>query len=78
MQCNAPTSVELEWTTQGAASVTLRIDGGPVFAHYSDGAHSELAPLTCDGNPQTYLLTARAANGTTASKTITLAERETT
>jgi hypothetical protein len=33
-------------------------------------------PLTCDGNKHSYALTARAANGDTATKSLELAERE--
>ena len=68
--CNAPTQIELHWETQGAQTVTLRINGGPVFARYPDGKHDELMPLACDGNPQTYMLTARAASGDIATKSL--------
>jgi len=73
--CNAPTQVELHWETQGAKTVTLQINGGSVFASYPNGKHDELVPLACDGNPQTYLLTARAANGDTATKSVTVDAR---
>jgi hypothetical protein len=75
VECNAPTSVELHWETQGAATVTLRIDAGPVFATYGDGSHDKLVPLACDGHAHTYTLVARAADGQTAVKTLTLTER---
>jgi hypothetical protein len=58
--------------------VTLRIDGGPVFAKYSNGPHDVLAPLACDGNPQTYLITAHGVNGNNATKSLVLKEREST
>jgi hypothetical protein len=75
-QCNAPTQVELHWVTRGATTVTLQINGGPVFARYSNGKHDELVPLACDGNPQTYLITARAGNGRTATKSVTVNVRK--
>jgi hypothetical protein len=74
--CDAPTQVELHWVTQHAKAVTLQINGGPVFASYPGGKSDELVPLACDGNPQTYLLTAHAVNGKTARKSLTVAERE--
>jgi hypothetical protein len=73
--CNAPTQVELHWETRGAKTVTLRINGGPVFASYANGKRDELVPLACDGTPQAYLLTARAANGDSATKSVTVEPR---
>jgi hypothetical protein len=73
--CNAPTQVELHWETGGANLVELRINGGTVFATYADGPHDELVPMACDGTAQTYEFTARAADGQTATKTLTLTER---
>jgi hypothetical protein len=74
--CNAPTQVELRWTTRHARSVTLRINGGPVFASYPNGRRDELVPLACDGNPQTYVIAARAPDGNTVTKSLTITERE--
>jgi len=74
--CNAPTQVELHWTAQHATTVTLQINGGPVFASYAGGTRDELVPLACDGNPQTYLLTAHAPNGRTATKSVTIDTRQ--
>jgi hypothetical protein len=74
VQCNAPTDVELHWETLGAISVTLRIDGGPVFATYADGPNDKLVPLACDGKPHSYTLTARAADGRITTKTLRLTE----
>jgi hypothetical protein len=67
--------VELQWETRGATTVTLRIDGGPVFATYRNGRKDELVPLACDGKPHSYTLTARAAGGQVASRTLRLTER---
>jgi hypothetical protein len=67
--------VELHWETRGANRVELRIDGGAVFATYTDGRHDELVPLACAGTPQTYELTALAADGQRATKTLKLTER---
>jgi hypothetical protein len=75
VQCNAPTQVELHWETSGANRVELRINSGAVFATYADGPHDELVPLACEGTPQTYQFTARAADGQTATRTLTLTER---
>jgi hypothetical protein len=74
--CNAPTQVELRWVTRHAKTVTLQIDGGPVFASYPDGTRDELVPLGCDGRPQIYALTARAPNGTVVTKLLTVSERQ--
>jgi len=56
--------------------VTLSINGGPVFASYPNGARDELVPLACNGNPQTYAITARARDGETVTKSLTIIERE--
>jgi len=74
--CNAPTQVELHWVIRHAKTVTLHINGGPVFASYPDGTRDELVPLACDGGRQTYALTARAANGTVVTKSLTIGERQ--
>lgn len=49
-----------------------------MFAKYSNGPHDVLAPLACDGNPQTYLITAHGVNGNNATKSLVLKEREST
>lgn len=54
--------------------MTLRIDGEPIFATYRDGAHDELVPLACDGNAHRYTLTAHAADGRTATKSLKITE----
>jgi len=72
VECNAPTSVELHWMTRNATSVTLRINGGDVFATYSNGAHDELVPLECDGTTQTYAFTAHGADSQSMTKTLKL------
>jgi hypothetical protein len=74
--CNAPTQVELHWVTRHAKTVALHINGGPVFASYPGGTRDELVPLACDGVRQTYALTARAANGTAVTKSLTISERQ--
>jgi hypothetical protein len=76
VQCNAPTSVALHWETRGATTVTLRIDAGPIFATYADGGADKLVPLACDGKAHRYLLSARAADGATSERTLTITERK--
>ncbi len=73
--CSSPTQVQLHWTTQGAAKVELRIDGGPVFSTYPGGKREPLVPLACDGNTHTYQLTARAGNGAIATESLAIGER---
>jgi hypothetical protein len=69
--CNAQTQlIELSWTTSGASKVELRIDNGDPY-QYSNGSHTEMLPLTCDGKSHIYRLTATGP-GTTASQAITL------
>jgi hypothetical protein len=46
-----------------------------VFATYTNGRHSPLVPLACDGTAQTYELTARAADGQQVRRTLRLTER---
>jgi hypothetical protein len=69
--CNAPTMVQLSWTSVGATSVDLSIDGSK-FASYGPGAQSHLEYYACDGRPHTYVLTGHGPTGTdTATKTVT-------
>jgi len=70
--CNAPTSIELHFETVDATSVTLRINGGAVFATDAGGPRDELVPLACDGSAQRYRFTARGANGTTTTRSLTV------
>jgi hypothetical protein len=65
----------LHWETRGATKVTLRIDDGPVFATYGDGGNNKLVPLECDGKAHRYTITARAADGKTSARTLTITER---
>jgi hypothetical protein len=76
VQCNAPTSIALHWETRGATTVTLRIDADPVFATYGDGDNNKLVPLECDGKTHRYTITARAADGKTSARTLTITERK--
>jgi hypothetical protein len=78
VQCSAPTSVELHWETPVTATAELRIDGGDVFATYPGGRGDHLVPLVCDGRAQTYELTVTGADGTTATKALTIEERRPT
>src|SRR5437763_10144183 len=69
--CNAPTMIQLQWTTVGASSVDLSIDGKP-FATFGGGAQSHLEYYACDGKPHTYVVTARAGAATaTATRVVT-------
>jgi hypothetical protein len=69
--CNAQTQqIEMSWTTSGATNVELRIDDGAPY-HYSNGSHTEILPLTCDGKSHTYKLTATGP-GTSASQSLIL------
>ncbi|MDQ1456764.1 MAG: hypothetical protein QOH28_2384 [Actinomycetota bacterium] len=69
--CNAPTMIQLQWTTVGASSVDLSIDGKP-FATFGGGAQSHLEYYACDGKPHSYVLTARAGSATaTANRVVT-------
>lgn len=73
--CNAPTEIELKWSTSGTKSVTLSIDGPGAFSTYSSASYDGLFPLACDGHTHTYMLTATAADGSTATKTISVATK---
>jgi hypothetical protein len=68
--CNAPTMIQVGWTSIRATSVDLSIDGQK-FASYGAGPQSHLEYFACDGKPHTYVLTARGPGGTaTAAKTV--------
>jgi hypothetical protein len=73
VSCNAPTSVELTWTTTGAAKVELHIDGGLAYAQYPNGAQDHLEPLPCDGKSHTYTIIATDTHGVAATKSLTIA-----
>jgi hypothetical protein len=70
VQCNAPTSVELDWETRGASSVKIVLDKTSPYT-YSDGAHQALLYLPCDGKTHTYELQA-TKNGVTSSRTVSV------
>jgi FtsP/CotA-like multicopper oxidase with cupredoxin domain len=70
--CNAPTQIELRWTTTGAASVAMHIDGGAALTHYANGPQDQLLPLTCDGKSHTYTLVATDRAGVSTGKTLTV------
>jgi hypothetical protein len=71
VHCNAPTSIELKWTSSLATSVELSIDGAR-FATFGGGAQDHLEYFACDGKPHTYLLTARSGSATaTATQVVT-------
>ena len=76
VQCNAPTSVRLRWETRDATRVSLRIDAQPIFATYTNGSNDRLVPLACDGKAHTYTFTARANDGRTATKSLTITEHK--
>jgi hypothetical protein len=76
LQCNAPTSAQFSWTTVGATTVEMHIDGSGVFATYPNGARTELLPVTCDGGTHTYQLVAKAGSAmTSASITVQTVRR---
>ena len=74
VQCNAPTSIELKWTSTGATSVALSIDG-ILFAGYGGGAQDHLEPLACDGKSHTYLLTALGHGQNASAAMVVVADR---
>jgi hypothetical protein len=62
ISCNAPTMIELKWTSTGVTTVALLVDGKP-FASYGPGFQDHLEYFACDGSSHTYTLQAR--KGTT-------------
>jgi hypothetical protein len=71
VSCNAPSMVELQWTSIGATRVTLSIDQR-AFATYGSGPQDHLEYFACDGGPHTYTLLAVGGGSTaTVSKTVT-------
>lgn len=70
VSCNAPTMIQLKWTSTRATSVALSIDG-KLFAAYGGGPQDHLEYLACDGKSHTYLLTALGQGRTaTAAKIV--------
>jgi hypothetical protein len=67
VSCNAPTEIELQWTTSGATKVTLSVDGR-LFATYGPGPQDHLEYFACDGRVHSYTLRAEGG-GSTASAT---------
>lgn len=76
VECSAETMVELHWTTQGATTVEMHIDGGGAFTTYGNGTYRELLPLSCDGRSHTYELVARAGRAV-ATSSLTIATKRT-
>jgi hypothetical protein len=66
VSCNAPTMIELKWSSTGVSSVALLVDGKP-FATYGGGAQDHLEYFACDGPPHTYTLQARLGTTTVTS-----------
>jgi hypothetical protein len=65
--------VELQWTSTGATTVTLSIDGR-AFAMYGPGPQDHLEYFACDGRPHTYMLHA-VGGGSSASQSLTVTSR---
>jgi hypothetical protein len=61
--CNAPTMIELKWTSVGVSAVDLLVDGAK-FASYGGGAQDHLEYFACDGSPHTYTLQALVGSTT--------------
>jgi hypothetical protein len=62
------------WTTTNAAKSTITIDGGGVYKTYGPNASASL-PFDCS-SPHTFVVTASAPDGRTATKSITLLPRD--
>jgi hypothetical protein len=52
--------------------VTISVDGPGVYGSYGPNASTTIT-VPCNGQTHTYLLTAKAANGQTATKSISVA-----
>jgi len=66
VSCNAPTQIELSWTSSGATKVTLSIDGR-VFATFGPGPQDHLEYFACDGRAHTYTLRAEGGGQVAAA-----------
>jgi hypothetical protein len=66
VSCNAPTMIELKWTSTGVSSVALLVDDKP-FATYGGGFQDHLEYFACDGAPHTYTLQAHKGTSTVTS-----------
>jgi hypothetical protein len=73
VSCTTSTSIHLAWTTKGATSVTISIDGPGIYATYAANGSASV-PFACDGKSHTYLLTAKGPNGSvTSTRTVSKA-----
>ncbi len=61
------------WATENATEVVISIDGPGAYATYPPDGETSL-PFGC-GSSHTFLLTARSADGRTATRTVTLQPR---
>ena len=75
VQCNAPTSVELHWETRGAQTVTLRIDRRADLRDLRRRSERQARAARVRRERTRYTLTARAADGRTATRSLTITER---
>ena len=62
--------INLHWTTQNAVGVDISIDGPGKYDSYGASGSAQV-PFVCGGS-HTYLLTAKAANGQTTQRKITV------
>ncbi|HZP29329.1 MAG TPA: hypothetical protein VFC99_10280 [Acidimicrobiia bacterium] len=62
--------ITLHWTTQNAVGVDISIDGPGKYASYGASGSAQV-PFVCGGS-HTYLLTAKASNGQTTQRQITV------
>ena len=71
VNCASPTTINISWSTSNATQVAISIDGPGPYKYYSGPSGSDSVPFACDGNPHTYMITAKNSSGQT-TRTVTV------
>ena len=75
--CSTATTINISWSTVNATEVVISIDGPGPYRTYSGPSGSDSVPFACDGNPHTYMITAKG-NGGQATRTVTVTRASST
>jgi hypothetical protein len=71
VNCSSPTTINISWSTSNATQVVISIDGPGPYKTYSGPSGADSVPFACDGNPHTYMITAKNSSGQT-TRTVTV------
>lgn len=70
----ATVSITISWKTTNTTKVDISIDGPGIFQTYPGSSGSDSFPFACSNSSNTYTLTGHGSDGTTVSRTTTVAK----